>query len=529
MALKKYKLGTPFIDIRHRYIVSDINTTDNDYLAVALVESVKGDPNKPIIIRNNDGNGYQRFLQELKPVESVDEKVFFECGGTNLAVVRVAAEDEDNDILITRAKHVLKVRVADRDVDGILLGTYTVKDLCTLYLKPGDYEVKIGASFSNGMNKISIREDDILERKQSFNPRSLVRQIKDSSVIIDFVEFDEVFVNSLTADDEIETIPETVFGTGTGNSPGSNGVDIDDSNRVQVYSKALRTLYADKRINPAILYMPSEIAEDVGLRELFIDHIIESHASRDGKWRNLVISTLDDATLNEKIQTAESLNHEEIWCVGDDLEKDGVIWTPRRIVPAIAALITRMPYYFAPFGGTDGKTDIEEGINRCIGDGLRNYFTGIGTLLDDQDYDILNEAGLITFEEDEFGFKMREDPTTAQPSAFETDTDRITKTRIVQHTKRAVRKALKRFIGANITDVLKTEIEQVVYDVLKIMKDEGSLIDVSDYDGTLLYPFGFVEVELFTKEDMRLGAIDVLLRINPVDQVRSETVRMEVT
>lgn len=497
MELQKIvKEGSPGVRVNHRYTNISENVNDTENIVAVVIESIKGEPFVPVEVTRN---------KELYSKFKVSEPAFFDCGGYRLIAIRAVAEDSTNEV--KSATHKLK--------------DSTDADVLNFELYPGDYEVFITAGFNDGLNRVVIEEDGFDTEKYSADTiAGLARKIKKSTNILKNFnpDFDTLEANTNT----LATLVKTKFGTGTGNSPGSNGLagangKLNSTDVNAAHEKALKVLESYSNPEMGIVYCKSD---DTLLQAKYLEHADNTNAKEKGKWRGVIIGCNPNLSVTERVNFVKSCNSENVWAVIDDAVKDNVLYNPCDCVPAIAGTIARFAYNIPVFGRTD---------DTVIGDGLFNFFDDIGTIYIEEDYDRMNEAGGITFDRDEYGIKIREDVTTAQPDKAETDTDRIFGVRIVHNASRRLRKVGKEAIGTPITDITQTEIQQNAIEALRPMINDNALIDVYSEDGKLQYKAVDVSVNIISKADMTVGMVSIKARINRAYSVRIADIEIEVS
>lgn len=490
MVNRAIKEGSPGVTVGHTYtdIGSAINDTEN--IVAMVIESNKGDPFRPEEVTKD---------KELFAKFKINEPEFFGAGGFRLIGIRATVGD------VTPAKHILKIGTEELELE----------------LFAGDYPVYITAGFNDGLNRLTLEEQGMETEKYS-DPSiaGLAKKIKRNTKILNNFNPDFGALELIT--DNLDTLVKTKFGTGTDNTPGSNGEanadgSLKSADQKGAHEKALEILQTYTNPEMGIIYLKNS---DPLLQAIYLDHIDTSNLRNVGKWRCLIIAAPTDTTPIERINLVKSCDSENVWVVCHDAIKNNVLYTPEECVPAVAGHIARFAYNVPPYGGTDKKV---------IGNGFKNLFDDIGTIYYQPDFDRMNEAGCLTFEKDEYGVKLREDVTSAQPESAETDTDRIFTVRVVQHAKRILKRVGKEMIGEPITDTTNTELQQAATEELKTMKEDKALIDVYDEDGKLQYKAIDVSVNVITKADMTIGKVDWKAKINPSNSLRQTNIDVEVS
>lgn len=483
--------GKPGVQTIKRYGDEATYPKEPESVACTVFECTKGEPNVPVLVRNND---------ELYAAFGVRLRHFAGCGGKYLWGVRAAAGTP-----VKAKSHIMDT--AETAVNVIDL-TAKQKGTKPIYITVSNTG---GAS---GINTIIVEEDGFQTEKYTAPATAqgnidMVTKINNISQIVDAanVTAGTTFI--------LATVTRGVLGVVGGGSPvaGSDGTikagatdgTLADADAPVAHRSALAALETVVDPMPGIVFTQKDLAT---VHAEYAAHSTNMNSDLKSKWRVTIIGGVSNATIAERQIAARAFNSEHIWYVGHSLlGKDDEIYTSAMLPAAIAGALAKTPYHESIWGG-EGET--------VLGADDQPFFENIYEAIGDDDVEALNEAGVITFERDEFGVKVLETVTTATPAKAETDEDEGSVVRIVQRALRLVYGAGNKMKGKKMTETFNADLKKVCSDALDPMVTDGALIEDSNAG---LKPYD-IDATSIPRAKAKLGRADISIALTVAHAAR---------
>lgn len=440
------KIGTY---VSHKYGSDYGYNLDTENVAIKIVESSKGVPFEAIEVFSD-----AELYQKLK----IRDPVYFACSNSKLIVMRAVAGESEKAIQ----------PIATTETDFKL----------PLEAKAdGDYEIKISTSYSNGVNRIIVKEDGYqTETHKATNLLSLVKYIIRDSQIINVTGLNTIADAESLFEEDADKLAanltdqvEFIFGAGTDGTPGTNGTvgsdgkmsETDLEAAVEVALANIENLFNPQ---PAIIFTNSESSL---VQNKIDEHIVFMNKKEVGKWRLAVLGCPSDASLQQKVSNAKAFAKETIWYVCHDLLGiDEKLYTPAELTSAVAGALVKTPYNVALWGGQKEKV---LGV-------LEAFFKDVGTVLDETEQQTLTENGCITFTKDKYGVKIYKSVTTATVERAEYEAHEGTGVRIAMKAKRVIKDALDEKLSELMDDIIDSELKSACGIALDQLVQDGALV-----------------------------------------------------
>lgn len=480
--------GKPGVQTIKRYGDEATYPKEPESVACTVFECTKGEPNVPVLVRNND---------ELYAAFKVRLPQFFGCGGKYLWGVRAAAGTP-----VKAKSHIMDT--AETPVNVIDL---TAK-------KVGSYAVYVTASSTSGINEIKIEESGFPTERYTSPATAqgnvdLIDKINKASQIV------TATAKTAGSTYTLATVTRGLLGVVGGGSPvaGSDGTikagatdgTLADADAPVAHRSALAALETVVDPMPGIVFTQKDLAT---VHAEYAAHSTNMNSDLKSKWRVTIIGGVSNATIAERQIAARAFNSEHIWYVGHSLlGKDDEIYTSAMLPAAIAGALAKTPYHESIWGG-EGET--------VLGADDQPFFENIYEAIGDDDVEALNEAGVITFERDEFGVKVLETVTTATPAKAETDEDEGSVVRIVQRALRLVYGAGNKMKGKKMTETFNADLKKVCSDALDPMVTDGALIEDSNAG---LKPYD-IDATSIPRAKAKLGRADISIALTVAHAAR---------
>lgn len=511
--------GVPYVHVQHSYGVVS-NALDHDQIPAFVIECEKGPVNTPILIKSPT---------QLKRIFGVDGDFYFALGGAPAYFVRACYGSSQRAIHYikdtgTEPIDVLKLEARYEGSKKIYItfsstGTGNNQRInLTVTEQDGITEYYLGIRGSVVQQKTALEKLVEKINKDSQILKGYIRAKKDTEII-----WAETVPSGYTlrlGNGELQSIPKTVLGSGTGNVPGTSGDKLKPVAEQKPFD-----IISDLVTDGENGLSPSEIAHEEALRSLeevevacvvclksveyesreadapragvgeiyapYIEHVEKMNLAENHAWRYAILGA--DENMNKDIRLLRALvfNNENVIFVGQGLyDVEGNYYEPRLATMAVAAKISTTPYHIAIWGGRPQKalrgsfdflSDIGELPGEVIYDDDNNVIGEKPATKDDiVQY---NEGGIITFLVDKDGIKIREGITTAQQVYFKyygvNKEDEISVLRIINHAKYIVYDACYKMLGEGITDTFQMDLETQVSEALSTMVSEAALLDYS--------------------------------------------------
>ena len=520
-----------------------------DQVFAAVIECNKGTPNEPVLIQTAS-----EMIREF----GVTMNAYWGVGGQPIYLTRAVYQGEYDEETETYATPVTKAVHYLWDTS-----TTSIPVIKLEAAKEGTYEIYFDAGpNATAGNDIVIEEencateyfvgvvDQLTEPTESAIQR-LVERINDDSALVtayfrvkliaspyterwcDGSDFDSDLEEVVYGSDELELTGRIILGSegGSGeyeNSLGSDGVVKVDAEQSEF--DLVPNAYAAESYRDALAGLEDLIIAGVfSLRGLdattgeIATHVEKMNTAAEHKWRIGIVGAPEDSTMNGMLTDAIALNNENMVYVGQGVEDiNGDEYPARMATQVVAGKLGYTTYQYAIWGGNSSKVLGVDGV-QYIADILPLVGSVLPNEANHEDLITYNEHGVLTFQSDDDGCRIREGITTAQ-STNTSDEDEIAVARIVRHAKYVVYDACYAMLGENISNTFNQDMNAALAGVLNTMKEEGALIDVST-DGLSAFD---VSVTTTPRSLQREGRVTVDLSITPVHAARTITTTITV-
>lgn len=464
------------VDIKNNETASSIPTYQR---WATCIETNKGPVYEPILVTSN---------AEAKSIFNFDASGFFDIGGKGLVLTRIANPTTATPL----AKGSITVKSSVESDDLFTLeakseGTFEIK-ISTIEFIGGGYTCNISAQgfpteYYEGYTKI----------------QNLIKKINERSKLVN-----GIFIAEAQTEDTIETLIDTPLVGGSDGEVDPITGKMTEDKAIQAHRKALKILEEEKiagvfSINP-----------EVTIQNEYAYHASQMNQPTVCRWRYALIGASSRANMNELVSRAEILNDQRVLFVGQGLIKNnGQEVEPYEATMAIASMRSKLFYGDAIFGGETKK--ILTGYTDVL-----PLTTEEDLMITTPDREYLNEHGVITFKKEYGNVTILEGITTVQPDNVEQE-DEESVVNIINYIAYEIYDIAYGFIGRNITPELKTSLEEKIKTRLSdIRTNDKTLIDIKDP----ITPAFTVEVEIWPREQQRLGKVQVNLTIVPVHALR---------
>lgn len=535
----------PHVNVTHESgYVTRVQSTDQT--AGFVIESTYGHTNQSVLIKNPG---------QLRREFGVNMDLYWAAGGGPFYAVRAVYGEAD------KATHfiyddsatpipVIKL-VAKRSGSKPIYFTVSSSGLTE------NKRVSVTFEEENGLSEyyISVR-GSIAANKDAF--QVLVEKINSQSDIVDaYFKIDSDWVQEIpdgydnddvvVGSEHIPTIARSVLGSGSGNTAGSDGDGllaeeyqhdfkmisdvIPDGEELspaeEAHTDALKVLESASVGFVFCVRSPEYedrtsmdvIDEHGNLYVIYTDHINKMNTPELHGWRFAVLGANENMNMVERIEQAGYLNNEMVLFVGQGLvDLNGEEYEPDMSTMAVAGKLSNTSYNVAIWGGKESKvlrSDQEFITDVMVAPGYpifdeEGLVTGENPVTRD-DYIRYNESGVMTFDIDSFGVKIREGITTITEMLQELGVlkeDEVTVIRTINHAKYEVYDACYSMLGEAMSATFKTDLEQAVVAKLGKMYDEGA---INNYN---------VSASIGASTGRAHGRIQVDIGITPVHAAR---------
>lgn len=516
-------LNIPNVRVTHAYGYTPSVPADDQMFGM-VVECVKGEPNRAVLIRSPE-----QLYQEFK----IRANAYFGVGGQALYVVRAAC-----DTVIGGAAPVAATQ-AFFDTHA------TAAKVLKLEAKQkGSYEITLSVreNTTEG-NNIIIEEDGYPSEYYIGVPdiKTLVKRINNESLIVNayfkiqgksgwYQEF-TIGQTVVEGTGALATKADgTVLGSNTSdttdNVEGSDGTVVTNSPEYlgQLPNSGV-TIYAPDAHAKALLALVNYKLAGVfcmqtgesNVHAQYIDHADQMNEADAHGWRSVIIGAPYGAEKGSIVGAAGQANRETVLYVGQGvIDQEGNEYSPCEATQVVAGKIGVTPYYETIWGGqTRKRLSIDIPPENFISDIVDLPGETPGSIATRTDIIEYNERGVITFQKDFDGVRIREGVTTVQDNSVAED--ELAVVRIVRHAKYLVYERAYEMLGQNITSTFKTDLEEYIKGALERMKiDDHSLIDIPE-NGLAAYN---VSVQLIPRSVQRQGKVKIDISITPVHAAR---------
>lgn len=473
--------GVPTSRVSHEYRDYTSFSGEPEYVASVILECPKGKPFVPETVYSDT---------ELRAKFKTSLPQFFGCGGGELKVIRatVGTPVKAKTLLYDTAASPANVMNIENKVEG-------------------DYKVYYTATNNGVTSVLTIEEDGYQSEKYTGETiKEIVDKINASSEIIT-----AEFVDEGTG--LLGLAVKTIVGSNPGDTPGSNGTvkpgttdgTLPDDEAPAAHEKALKVLEGVVDPEPGLLFCTKDL---ITVHAKYATHTVEMNKDINSKFKILIVGGKSDASINERIAAARSFGEEEIWYVGHSLiGKDGVTYKSNDMAAAVAGTLARIPYDECAWGGQPEKV---------LGNGMDAFFDDFDEILEREDIERMNEAGVITFTKDKHGLKILETVTTATPAKSSTDEDEGGVVRIVQKAKREALYAGDALKGLKMTPTFVDDMKKKVEEALEPLKKDEAIVD--DVDNNIKAYEVFINA--IPRAKQKLGRADIELVLNVAHAAR---------
>jgi hypothetical protein len=512
-----------------------------DQVFGCVIEGTKGTPNTPKFISTP-----QEMAQEF----GVEMNAYWGVGGQPLWMTRAIYQGEQDPDTLEYPTPALK---AEHYLFSDEVSPVSVIKL--IAAREGSYDIHItaGKNLATG-NDLVIEEinspneyflgvhDTLTEPTQTAVERLISKINKESYLlaaqfkVVDksskaFIRWDVAYdrtTETIAGNDSLATTGRVILGNGSGNTKGTDGEVkllaeqstfdlIPDDHAAESHRNALIGLEG-QRI--AGIFTPRALDAVYGE---YAAHVAKMGSPEQHGWRFAIIGAADDASMMDRIRTCIDLDTENIIYVGGGaVDINGVEYSPREATQVVAGKIGYTQYQYAIWGGNASKILAANGIN-YITDILPMPGTAPDGSASPADIVMYNEHGVLTFQKDPDGIRIREGITTAQ-NTNQSSEDEIAVVRIIRHAKYAVYDVCYSMLGENIGATFQQDMTNAVNTVLSKMLKEGALIDVPS-DGLTAY---LTNVQISPRILQREGRVIIDISITPVHAARTIDARITV-
>lgn len=498
----------PNVRVSHTYGYTPSIPAD-DQLSGYVVESIKGEPNKAVLIRSAE-QLYQEFKVRLD--------AYFGVGGQAFYVTRAACDTANPPSTGTapvKASHTLK------DTTGT-----PVNVLNLVAKQKGTYDIFITVSQNvTGGNNIIIEEEGYPTEYYIgiTGIENMVTRINRESEIVDA---------TFTAEGTGILANVARIKLGTGFTVGTNGTvngtqaypgQLPDANAPTAHAKALASLEAYQIA--AVFNTQATSGSAAALHAKYVEHIDKVNGPEYHGWRFAILGAPAGASKSSIIGSAVGFNRENVVYVGQGvIDINGTEYSPCQATQVIAGKIGATKYYETIWGGAKSKVLGIEG-EKYIAELVALPGAGVDGLATKEDIIEYNEKGVTTFVEELDGIRIREGVTTIQDSVSNSSEDELAVVRIIRHAKYLVYNRAYEMLGQNITATYKTDLEEHIKTGLEVMKSTDlSLIDITE-SGLSAYT---VSVQLVPRTVQKQGKVTVNVTITPVHAAREISAQVVV-
>ncbi len=474
--------GIPEAILGSRYGEEPVTEVQPEHVGAKVVESIKGHVNVPVLV-HDDIELYQQF--------KVHDPEFFGCKGTNLWVVSARSGTPVKALSQLMDNSGTPVNVAD-----------------IVAKKQGTYQILFSTSSDGKTNTITLKEDGMTTEKfiQYGTIKSLCDKINAQSKIIDVIFKAE-------GSGQLAILPYAAVGSGTGGTPGSCGTvkvgttdgSLADTDAPAAHALALKQLELVKNPEPGVIFTNS-VNELVKAK--YPAHIETMNDPKRGGWR-IGLLPLDPADdLDARVTEANSYDMEAIWTVGHSAyDQDGNLCDSSKIVSAVAGALCASNYNEPCWGGEKKKV---LGLNGSP------YFSKIAEVLTFEQYEYLNENGVITLTERKYGIGITEAVTTSTDQNSETDSDQGSVVRIKHKALRVGKDAMEEMEGILMGDTYDNDLKKAIMSKEQDLVDDKALIP----DPVNGYPAVEVTTVTIPDSETKKGRSKVKIAIHPAPTSR---------
>lgn len=465
-----------------RYGDEPISSLEPEHVGAFVVESIKGDKDVPVLIRNE-----RELYREFKTTNAP----FYACGG------KVA--------WVTSARAGTPVKALSKLYDNA--GTpVNVGDLEAK--RQGDYEILVTIEGTAEYNTVRIYEAgyNVETWKDYGTIENLFTRIDAQSKLVNATFKGE-------GSGTLASLAEFKLGSGDEDTDGSNGTTkvgttdgtLADLDAPTAHQTALAQIALVNNPLPGVVFCNRE---DALVKAKYAAHAVATEDVRVAKWRNVLVGTAEGDSYTERIAESNSYDEECIGVVAMGLyDSVGNYYKPCELTSAVAGLLCSLDYNVPIFGGERTKI---LGLNGVP------FFAKLGEQLSYDEYVRLNEGGCITFKQRKYGIGLTESVTSATEQTSETDSDQMSVVRIKHKALRAVYDALEKREGILMTDTFNDDTIQAVKAALEPLKTEKALSD----DTRLGYPAYSVEINAIPDDEYVDGETRCRIGLHPTPTSR---------
>ena len=489
--------GIPEITITHDYNAM-IGQPDTDRIWGVCVECTKGAPFEPTFVQSA-AQMFQKYKMRLDG--------FWGVGGQGLIVTRVTSGTP------VAAKHLLK----DNSATPNTLLEIEAKEV-------GSYPIFISfAKDLNGKYNLTIEEAGF--------PTEYYLGIATIANLKNRVNSDSRIVNANGGAEpvgDIVAITRTQLGSGSGNTAGSDGKTKTGTDEPTDFGELLEADATEahrlglSKIEYTKLNGVFTISPILTVQAEYAVHAQTMSSSTVNRWRYAIIGAPPESSKSDMLSAAAGYNHERVLYVGQGLvDRTGREYAPHEATVAVAGKRSQLWYGRAISGGA---------LVKRLGIGDSQFFVDVMPMVDSEtlttnaDLRDYNENGVITFEKNVDGIRIREGVTTVQPTNTEAE-DEEAIVSILSHALQIIYDASFEMLGENITPSFKTDLEEHIKSKLEIMRStDKTLIDDPD-EG--IEPYS-IEVSIVPRSNQRLGRVTVAGHITPVHAARKIPINVSV-
>ena len=512
-----------------------------DQVFACVIESTKGTPNAPVLINTP---------QELSQEFGVQMNAYWGVGGQPLWVTRAIYQGEqDPDTLVYPTPALKAVHyLFDNSTSPVPVMKLTARTEGSyiIHMTAGP-NPKLGSDLvleeSNSPSEYFLGVHNTLTQPTQTAIERLVSKINSESYLVTAqfkvleedghttrwdTKWDGVTETLVVGDDILELTGRIVFGTGAGNTAGTDGVTkvseeqqdfdlIPDDYAAEAYRAAL-VGFEDQRVAGVFTLR----ALDAVYGEMAA-HVAAMNTPEQHMWRFAIIGAADDDQMIDRIRTAISLDSEDVIFVGQGVtDINGVDYTPCEATQVVAGKIGYTQYQYAIWGGNISKVLAANGVNYVSA--VRPLIgTSANNTANPTDIVMYNEHGVLTFQTNNDGIRIREGVTTTQNDNVNAE-DEIAVVRIIRHAKYVVYDKCYSMMGENMNNTFNQDMTNAVNGELAKMLADGALTD-SPSDGLTAY---LTNVEVSPRTMQREGRVIIDISITPVHAARTIDARITV-
>lgn len=496
--------------------VSDIYGTlssapTGDQLFAMIVECTKGTPNVPVEVYSTD-DLYQQF--------KVYADGYFGVGNPALLVVRAAADADNGGNAPVAAAH----KIYDTAATPVQVATFTAK-------QPGSYEIFITVSKNTTAGNNVIVEEDGVSTEYYIGiegVENLVARINNESQIITGTFIAEGTGSLAT----IGTVASPVqLGTGGTNVAGSDGTTqgtagaIPDSYSAAAHEKALAALEDYRLAGVFTTNIREGNADQIYAK--YSDHVTKMNSADEHGWRFGIVGACEAAEPTTQAEgttqmgvitsAAAGINNEGMMFVGQGVtDMNGNDYSPAEATQIVAGKMSNLDYQIAIWGGQSSKVLGLDGV-KFISDVRKLPGKRVDGSATKEDIIQYNQMGVITFQKEDDGIRIREGVTTVQ-SPYKTAEDEVGILRIRNHANYLIYDTAFGMLGQNVTSTFKTDLQEELKSALEVMKSTDQALTDDPDNGLSAYD---VSVTLMPNTvPTTQGTVKITAKITPVHAAR---------